>query len=92
MRNVFVVTQEQNDLARRLESLLIELPAHSGINFVSASILEGWVLSVVVGCGRNLEVGTAEALVWSVISKDSILSEVKDHVKVVAYRGVTRFP
>lgn len=95
MRNVFIVTPEQNDLARRVESVLVQLPAVSGILFAGASVVEvvdGWQLLVVVGCGRNLEMGAVEALVWSVISKDPILSEVKDHMKVVAYRGVTRFP
>ena len=98
MRNVFIVTREQYDLALRLETLLLELPGESGILFVGAQILERpdgsmgvtWGLSVVVGCSRNLEVGTSEALVWAVVSKDPELEAIRERIKVFVYRGVAR--
>lgn len=106
MRNIFIVSQEQADLARRLESLLIELPKESGVLFAAATI-DGqfrhppdervgplgewkWGISVVVGCARNLEVTIAEALVWAVVSKDPHLEAIRDRILVHVYRGVAR--
>jgi hypothetical protein len=97
MKNVFVVSKEQFDLARMVETKLLEL-AEWAILFVGASISEivstpeGWGMTVVVGCSRNLEVGTTEALVWAVISKEPELEAIKDHMKVIVYRGVARSP
>ena len=95
MRNVFIVTQEQADLARRAESLLVGLPEASGILFASAKIREAasmprWGMDVVVGCSRNLEVAAVEALVWASLEKDPPLKEVLHLVTVQAYRGVAR--
>lgn len=93
MRNIFFVTRDQNDLARRAEQLLIELSPVSGILFVSASIVEtgnDWGLSIVVGCSRSVEASTAEALVWSVVVKDPDLEVIKQRTNVQAYRGVAR--
>jgi len=95
MRNVFIVTQEQADLARRAEALLVGLPEASGILFASAKIREAaspsqWGMDVVVGCARNLEVAAVEALVWAVLEKDPPLEAIRHLVTVQAYRGVAR--
>lgn len=94
MKTIFLVTPEMFDLVMRIETLLLSLPKEGGILFTGASIIEGpglrWEMQVVVGCARNLEVGTVEALVWAVVSKDPHLLEVRDRVKVLVYRGVAR--
>lgn len=102
MRNVFVVTKEQFELSRKIESKLLELPDMSGILFVSAMVAEvsgdlepgtqPWQLILLVGCGRNLELTAVEALVWAVVDKDPELHVVKDRVKVSVHRGVARSP
>lgn len=95
MKNIFVVTQEQADVARKFEGTLLGLPKQSGITFVSAAVVEDvpkkdWALRLVVGCERRLEEGVVEALVWSTVNRDPGLELYRDRINLMVYRGVAR--
>jgi len=95
MKNIFVVTQEQADVARKFERTLLELPKQSGITFVSATVVEDvqnmdWSIQLVVGCERRLVEGVVEALVWSTVNRDLGLGPYRDRINLTVYRGVAR--
>ena len=93
MRNIYLVKQEQADLARRIEAKLLELPLSSGILFVGVSVTpatdvrEYPVYQVCVGCHRDFDEGWIDPVV-----RVTLRQEITDgaHVQVEAHRGISR--
>lgn len=97
MRPVFLVKQEEADLARQIESRLLGLPLNSGILFVGVSVVpavdEKKVPSVVyriwVGCHRDFDEGLIKMVV-----RHALLEELEKGlcIEVEVHRGIGRAP
>ncbi len=95
MRTVFLVKQEEVDLARAMESKLIELPLSSGVLFAGVSVEPVTkdrtfpIYHIWVGCHRDFAEGLMDPLVRSVLREDIERGAV---VRVEAHRGLSRPP
>lgn len=98
MRPVFFVKDEEADLARVIEKRLLNLPLESGVLFVGVSVdpeeydvgtkkRTPAVYRIWVGCHRNFDTRTIDALVKHVL-KEEIDSGLR--VEIQAHRGLGR--
>lgn len=94
MKTVFLVTEEEADTARRMESKLLKLPLSSGVLFAGVSVVparpgEQPIYRIWIGCHRSLE----EKLIESVV-RHTLRDEIQCGIilKVEAHRGISRAP
>ena len=72
MRTIPYVKAEHDELARKMETKLLELPADAGILFVGIEVYsnaEGPEFHIFVGCTRNFDKRTITALVGMTLNE-----------------------
>lgn len=91
MKTIFLVTEEQSSLARRIEDTLLALPSESGILFVGVSVSpeeppEPETYHVWIGCHRLYE----ESLVTTLVQHELRDLVHGKKVQVHPHRGAIR--
>lgn len=94
MRNIFLATEKEVDVARQLENKIMALPISSGISFVGVSVHpssgpERIVYRAWVGCQRNFDETLMDVLI-----KHTLRDELESGICLVveAHRGVSKNP
>ena len=92
MRTIFLVKDEEADLARQMERRLVALPSSSGILFAGVSVTPetpetSAIFHVWIGCSRELDESLMDALVRATFAQEIIAGL---QVVVHAHRGVSR--
>ncbi len=92
MKNLYLVKQEEADLAREMERKLLALPRSSGVLFVGVSVRPETprskpIYDIFVGCDRNLDEKLMDPLV-----RVTLREELESGLELVvsARRGVSR--
>ncbi len=94
MKDIFIVTPEQDKWAQKAEKTILELPNISNILFVGTRITNeeyNWVLHITIGCTRAVEPTAIESLVRLVIDNDQDLAKIKNHIKITTYKGSGKY-
>lgn len=94
MKTIFLVQEEEADLARKMESKLMSLPLSSGVLFVGVSVIPRTpkgpeVYRVWIGCHRDFDEGLMEQIVRVTLKEEISLGAT---VRVEAHRGLSRAP
>ncbi len=92
MKSVYLVKQEEADLARAMERKLLALPRSSGVLFVGVSVRprtsqSSPVYDIFIGCDRDLDEKLMDPLV-RVTLRDALEEGIQ--VVISARRGVGR--
>lgn len=92
MKTLFLVKQEEGDMARHMETKLLNLPLDSGVLFAGVSVVPSdgthpTIFRVWVGCHRDFD----ESLMGLVVCH-ALREEIQQgvQVKVEAHRGLSR--
>jgi hypothetical protein len=93
MKNVFLVKQEEADLARKMEAKILGLPASTGVLFVGVSVtpaderVPNPVYHVWVGCHRDFDAGLVDPLIRVTLRNEILAGAV---ITIEAHRGISR--
>lgn len=95
MKKIFVVKQEEADLARKMEKKLLGLSEASGILFVGVSVIPDPIAEsriplykVVVGCSRERDPKLADAIIKYYLAAE--IDDNENQLVVEVHRGVTK--
>lgn len=94
MKTIFFVRPDEATVARRMEKVLLSLPAESGVLFAGVSVVSDplsiprkVIYQVVVGCDRSRDTSLINALVKTFLQKE--IPE-DSQLSVQSYRGIDR--